>query len=74
MIVTRVGGLQEMVQDGFTGVVTEPNSDALADGITTYFKKGRLHFQSHLPAFKNRFSWQAMADGIIELSASLSLK
>lgn len=67
MIVTNVGGLKDMVQDGKTGLVVQPSVDALADGLIEYFKLGKIHFQENIPEFKKQFTWDKMYKGILGL-------
>lgn len=68
MIVTNVGGLKEMVIDGKTGIVTEPNADSIANGIIKYLQHGKYAYTEHLKELKNQYSWGFMAKGIIILA------
>jgi glycosyltransferase involved in cell wall biosynthesis len=73
MIVTNVGGLKEMVVEGKTGLVTEPNADAIANGINEYFQHGKNAFTENLKEHKNQYSWAFMAKGIIQLADEIIL-
>ena len=58
MVVTRVGGLPELVKDG--RAVCEPNSStALAEAIKRILLDQQLYskLQKHASALKNEFSW-----------------
>lgn len=69
MIVTDVGGLPEIVPDGVAGYVVPVDSNAIADAIIDFFEKNRAaQFGLGVAEGKKRFTWQAMADGIVELA------
>lgn len=59
VVVTNVGGLPELVEDGKTGFVVEPrNPEALAEGIKKYFSASNIvDFPSNIETFiqKNSF-------------------
>lgn len=65
MIVTNVGGLPSLVPDGKVGLVAEPNADDIARKILQYFELGEQHFLPHLREEKKRFSWDILANAII---------
>jgi glycosyltransferase involved in cell wall biosynthesis len=74
MIVTRVGGLSESVVHEKTGLVTEPDSQSIADSIIEYFDTGKEAYVTHLKEHKKQYSWAFMADGIVELNEELRTK
>ena len=74
MIVTRVGGLSESVVHEKTGLVTEPDSQSIADSIIEYFDTGKEAFVSHLKEHKKQYTWSFMADGIFVLNEELRMK
>ena len=58
MLVTRVGGLPEIVADGKEGYVVEVNPEAIAGAIVDFFSADRqTEFHKHLIEAKSRFSW-----------------
>lgn len=71
VVVTNVGGLPEVVIDGETGYVVEPqNSKELAEQIVRFFEenKGEAFVQSiQKEAYK--YSWERMAENIAQLTA-----
>lgn len=71
MIVTRAGGLKEMVTDMKTGVVTEINKDAIADGIIRYLEKGKQFFLPALIKQKSSYSWNGFMQSILDVYKSL---
>ena len=68
MIVTRVGGLPEIVVDGKEGYIVEVSPDAIADALVDFFTQQRgPEFAPHLAKAKERFSWENMTAGIKQL-------
>ena len=68
MIVTRVGGLPEIVSDGRVGYVCEPNVEGIADAIVRLYRDDSLNkFAENFPAERKRFSWATMCDKLIEV-------
>jgi len=69
MIVTRVGGLPEIVPDGKVGYVTDVDPSAIADAILRFYEEGReAEFSDNAAREKEKYSWKRMADTIIELA------
>lgn len=66
MIVTNVGGLTEMMNDGVTGLIAEPNPHSIANKLIEYFEKGSHSFRENLHLEKQKYTWSGMMDGIIE--------
>lgn len=69
VIVTRVGGLPEVVTDGETGYVVEPeNPQALAEAVIRFYAEKRAEeFHTNIVKEAERFSWDNMAKAIGEL-------
>ena len=61
MLVTRVGGLPEIVPDGIAGYVTEPSVKSIADALE-HFASERPDFSKGLASQKQKYSWERMAD------------
>ena len=66
MLVTNVGGLPDLVPDGKVGVITEPNPSAIADGILQLYQSGESFFLDHLREEKKKYSWQKLAEAILQ--------
>ena len=65
MVVTRVGGLAEMVKDGVVGVLAEVDARSVADAIAKVYEGDNLaRFREGVRNEKGRFSWSATADAI----------
>ncbi len=66
VIVTRVGGLPEVVDDNVTGLIVEPFDDnALSDAIYGYFEEDKQEtFTRGIAEREYRFSWDRMAEAL----------
>ncbi len=68
MIVTRTGGLAEMVADGRVGYVVEPDPARISSAIHDFFEKGRFEEMSREVAIeKKQFSWTRMVRTLEQL-------
>ena len=66
MLVTRVGGLPEMVPHMKVGYVVDPDPEAIAQAIADYFTKHRKkQFQEGIESEKKRFSWSNLTKTIL---------
>ncbi len=70
LIVTRVGGLPDIVVEGSTGYVVPPNDPAaLAEALRTFFEVSAHHdFPAAVREEKKKYSWDSMVDAIEALS------
>jgi len=70
-LVTRVGGLPEMVEDGQTGFIVPPEDpDAISEGIIRYFTNAdREMVQSNIREKKSLYSWEHFTEQIEEMVA-----
>lgn len=68
MIVTRVGGLPEIVPDGVVGLVCEPTENAIAEALQRIYEGDTLQqMQAAFATERQRFSWPAMCDKLLEV-------
>ena len=68
MIVTRVGGLPEIVPDDRVGFVCEPTAESIREEIERLYKDNALaRFVENFPAERKRFSWATMCDKLVEV-------
>lgn len=68
MIVTKVGGLPEIVGHNQSGYVVDVDVAAISDAIVDYYTKNReAEFVEKVIENKKRFSWKNMIEGIKEL-------
>lgn len=69
MIVTNVGGLAEIVPDGVSGYVVEPDAAQIADKLAQFFEEDKKdHFTEGLRREKKKYSWSNMAGSVIKAS------
>lgn len=68
VIVTRVGGLAEIVPDGRVGYVCEPTKEGIRNAIERIYEDDHLQrFSEAMQDERKRFTWEAMCDRIEEL-------
>ena len=68
MVVTRVGGLAEMVKDDVAGVLAEVDARSVADAIAKVYEGDNLaRYREGVRSEKYRFSWSATADAIEQM-------
>lgn len=68
MIVTNVGGLPEIVNDGVSGYVTEVDSAAIADAIVDYYQhEQEAAFTEAVIEKKKEFSWERMTVAVFRV-------
>jgi glycosyltransferase involved in cell wall biosynthesis len=70
VVVTAVGGLPDVVDDGVTGYVVPPdNPAALAGAIERFFATGAAGpMSAAIRAQAGRFSWKGCVDALLELA------
>jgi len=75
VIVTRTGGLPEVVREGETGFVVPPEDPpALAAALADFFLEDRVaRLRPHLRAAADAFSWAAMGRSVARLGTALGL-
>ncbi|HIW65044.1 MAG TPA: glycosyltransferase [Candidatus Alistipes intestinipullorum] len=72
MVVTRVGGLPEIVPDGRVGYICEPTAEGVAAAICRMFEGDTLErFRLNCVEERRRFSWEEMCNRILELYEGL---
>ena len=73
MVVTRVGGLAEIVPDGRVGYVCEPTPQGVADAIARMYGEGALDaFRRGCAQERQRFSWEEVCGRIAGLYGIVS--
>jgi glycosyltransferase involved in cell wall biosynthesis len=68
MIVTNVGGLPSMVEQGKSGLICEPDPSSIVDAIVKFYQLGEEHFLPFIKIQKEQYSWCNLLNVIIELS------
>jgi len=65
MLVTRVGGLAEIVPDGKVGYVVEPDARQIADALVRYFEEGKeAEMTEYVRQEKQKYGWDKMVQAI----------
>ena len=69
VIATRTGGLEDVVEDGISGLLVPPSSpDLLARAIERYFDEGLApRLREGVVRARARFSWEALVDALVSL-------
>ncbi len=64
VVVTDVGGLPDVVNDGKTGYVVEPERpEAIAEAVLNYYREGKQEiFEENIRKEAYRFSWERMGE------------
>jgi glycosyltransferase involved in cell wall biosynthesis len=69
MVVTRVGGLPEIVPDGRCGFVVDPEPQAIADAIVRYFEEGwHDRLVEGVRAERAKYGWDRMTAAITSVA------
>lgn len=69
MLVTDVGGLSETVPDREAGYVCQKQAEDIAAALNDFYSNQReTEFSKNASVFKQRFSWDHIMNGIMEVS------
>jgi len=69
MLVTKVGGLPEIILHDKTGYVCEVDSKDIADHILQFFSKNKaLEFAPFIKEEKKKYSWTSLIDSILSVA------
>lgn len=73
ILVTKVGGLAEIVPHMKVGYVVQPQPDEIKKALIDFYTANRKNeFEKHLITEKERFSWDKMTKTIYELTKELN--
>lgn len=67
MIVTKVGGLPELVEHGKTGYLVEQDPIDIANHLVRFYEKGRAAFDEDMKRAKEQFSWKNLVNNFVKL-------
>ena len=72
VIATRTGGLEEVVEDGVTGILVPPSDPAsLARAIERFFDEDMgPRLRAGVERTKGRFRWEGLVDALVDLAAA----
>jgi glycosyltransferase involved in cell wall biosynthesis len=69
MLVTNVGGLSEIIENGKCGYVVDPNSASIANAIADYFIQSRENeMTKEVMKAKEKFTWNKLTQTIFEIN------
>ena len=69
MLVTNVGGLEEIVPNGEVGYAVDPDVHSIAEALLDFFGNRRYDdFKSNLIMEKEKYSWSRLSAAIISLT------
>jgi len=71
MLVTNVGGLADTVPHLKVGVVTEPTSEDIANGIVQLYDLGAAHFMPYIQEERKKYTWEQMTEKFLALHQQL---
>lgn len=68
MLVTNVGGLDEIVPNGKVGYAVNPNPNSIADALDDFFRNDRgPEFESNVVEEKKKYSWVRMTETLLSV-------
>lgn len=71
-LVTKVGGLGEIIPDKIAGYVVEPNGKAIAEAIKDYFESNRIgSFTEGMIREKQKYDWKIFVDEVFDFYRKL---
>lgn len=70
MIVTNVGGLPALVPHEKAGLVTKPESEAIANAVLQFYRMGEDYFLPHLRDEKKKYAWENLTAAILKMARS----
>jgi glycosyltransferase involved in cell wall biosynthesis len=72
VIATRAGGLEDVVEEGVTGLLVEPSRpDALARAIERYFDESlEAALRDGVERARGRFGWDGLVEALVQLAAA----
>ena len=67
VVVSNIGGLPEIVRNGETGFICEPDAKQFAEGIIKYYNSDPGRFSTFISEYKEQFSWEIYVKVLLEL-------
>lgn len=66
LLATRVGGLPDVIEEGNTGFLIDPDSpEALAERLRTLHRSALENMHQNICVYKQRFTWTSLADTLL---------
>jgi glycosyltransferase involved in cell wall biosynthesis len=74
VLASRVPGLREVVEEGRTGFLVDPDSpDQLADQLRSITRVQLQQMRPNVQAYKSRFTWDSLAAAAIDFASAFAL-
>ena len=75
MLVTNVGGLDEIVPNGKVGYAVNPDPKSIADALDDFFSNNRIHdFETNIAEEKKKYSWARMTETLMSVFNAINSK
>lgn len=75
MLVTNVGGLDEIVPNGRVGYAVNPGPKSIADALVDFFSNNRMPgFEANIKVEKKKYSWERMTNTMMSVFKSCNPK
>ena len=72
MLVTKVGGLAEIVPHGKAGYVVNPDAKSISDALVDFYENDREHFFiENTKVEKGKYAWSCLTKAVVELYAAV---
>ena len=72
MLVTNIGGLPEIVEDGKVGYVVAPDANEISNAIHAFYQENKeAEFAVNVREGKKRFAWSTFIEGLLDLVKSV---
>lgn len=68
VIVTRVGGLEEFVKEGNTGLFADPDPESVADSLVEFYAQQNADWSKNIREVKKAYSWDTFVTHLLDFS------
>ena len=68
VVVSNVGGLHEIVEEGKSGYVCDPTPESISEMIIKFFNEDAVQFTEFISKYKQNFSWSNYINVLMELA------
>lgn len=73
VLATRVGGFPDVIEDGHTGFLVDPDSPQQLATVIRILSRDKLApMATAVRNHKNRFTWSSLADTVVELAVTMA--
>lgn len=74
VLVTDVGGLKEIIPDGYVGYVVNPEVNCISDALIDFYSNSRFDdFKMNIIEEKKKYSWSRLTDAIMEVADDMDV-